>query len=335
MQRARDRARVAGAPPRVLARYDAEVERLRAWIADGAPVPPPYVPADELDELTRRALVYDAGRTFDPDPDAPASLSLDLPGGLPLGLPDAGLSDAERLRSWGGLVHEWVRQIAKGLATGDPEERKALAVIVDHPPPGVRRKGWTPSRARLLYAYRGLREAMADADQPWRGRIGSGENSAIVDGTPADAGIVGAMKWLQQEAPKYARAALLDHAAEYADPNRRDLRDPLEVDWPADHETGTLLALPDEGSPGALDVVAKLSEALLVASPQQRAILMARWDPDLDAVMEEAAEAAGMAMSDEDRELLRLRCDSLAEVQEATGAQVRVQMKRLRDKLAL
>jgi hypothetical protein len=96
-------------------------------------------------------IVLRAKMPADTDPDAEATITLTP--GLPLYrvTTSAGLSDedeaAQVLRA---NVYMWTGLVAEKLATYDPQERAALARVLDRPPPGVEARDWTPERARRL-----------------------------------------------------------------------------------------------------------------------------------------------------------------------------------------
>lgn len=295
---------------KVLARYEAEVRRLEVWVAGGAPIPPAYVSFAELDPLTQQALLHQLAQDTkdDPDPkgpvemtDEPATVSLAWPGGIIVHL----------------LVDRLMRELIEprgpeGQRYRDPQAQADLDVVAHNPGAlGVDPTRWNYERAKRWLVLHGLAEAMLYAKKVWTGRIGSGSGSAKVTGIP-EAGAIGYAKWLQQEAPKYARAKLRDLAAEITDPSRHDLR----AEWEVDLETEALPHLVPEAAEdeGPDWNVIHLAQALLVANPKHRKLLMAESHPERLSLMEDAAELARDTLTAEDRRLLDIECHNDAEI---------------------
>jgi hypothetical protein len=303
------------APAGVLRRYESEVRRLEAWIAQGAATPPAFVSFSTLDPITQRALVYylPLDTKDDPDPTAPveitddeAEVSLEWPGGI--------------------LLHRLVEHVAanvippRGWAKAELE--KALATLVKHPPAWLRRP-----RGRALwlrwYALYGVNEALRDGCQPQPVRIGSshrgkkGEStrgSKKVTGVPA-ANPIGYAVYVKQEAPKRARERLLhDVTGLSTDEQRRQVAE-HEIEWPT-RPTGERMDLPASGMVEAIEraafgedelpdtQVVRLAQVLVMADSKERLVLCAESRPERFSLVMTAADLARAPLTREERRVL-------------------------------
>lgn len=323
MQAALRRAKRRHAPPDVIARYEREVQRVKDWRAAGAPLPPLYV--THFDPLTEQTWVYARAQDTAPpntDPTTPATVSMEWPGGIVLHQ----------------LVERLVRELIPPTGAARAELERALNGLVHEPPAGVDAARWGYEHAKLWVTLAGLHDALVDAHKEWTGRIGSGKGSGKVTGVPA-AGVIGYAKWLQQEAPQYARRWLLERA-EVSRPKE-------EVDWPT-LETGAFADVPDEGALETIERavfgdyepddprVVRLAQVLLLANDRERLVLLAELRPEREALVEAAATVARAPLTDFEQRVLATDCKSDREIADVTGiayAQVPAYRLSLRKKI--
>jgi hypothetical protein len=267
---------------RTLARYkkmtDAEFavewERLARESAGGQYASEPNDPwalgfgTDRLDPLSAQALVYALAQGVDESQRAPGGgarrTSLAELTGLPYYVPNVPVGlpaeESERLEAevQAAMFDEWARILAdrwKLQHGGNSQRWDALTRVA---------KRWRCSRdeAKLRLIRIGLLEAAASAGEPWSGRIGSGQGSGNVDAVPADAGVIGSLRWVAQETIARAKLALDDEDDQVARPSG-------EADWPSgelkDPTPGPEAAIEAEES--AREQMADLFEA---ARPSER-----------------------------------------------------------------
>jgi len=272
--------------------------------------------------------------------DNPATVSLEWPGGV-------------------GVLQYLAETIARTLIPtrdGEPlgpqarADQQALAVFLGHPPVTLHPQHWTPKLACYFLALVGLEEAMKlHSSTQWTGRVGVHDGSKMVTDIPVEAGALGYAKWLQQEAPEFARRWLRDYAVNITDdPGRRDFRPEQETDWPT-VETGPLdLADPraqadmeraaDGDDEEARDQrIVRLGRVLPHATPLERQVLLAESRPERLWLLEPAAELAGQPLTAGERRRLATVCRSDAEIAELIGsspASVRNARKSFKRKMA-
>lgn len=228
------KAREAGSPAYVLERYGEEIRRIERLLVE--PQPEPRC----LDDLSNRAIIHALTKGVDSQiapSGAKRTLLSDLTG-LPVSLPNvpSGLPEDETKRLEAAasveMFSEWAETLAGRWKLHEPRHEKALACVAD-------RWECSPAEAKLRLAWVGLLVAMASAGDPWSGRIGSGKGSGKVDAVPKEAGVIGQLKWLSQEALGCAMRALEDEDERVSRPER-------EVAWPSDPETGEALDRPSQ-----------------------------------------------------------------------------------------
>ena len=227
VRRALRQARAAGAPAYVLEGYRAEVQRCERLLAN-----PPTARPRRLDELSRRAIIhaFTKGAKGSRATSGARVVGLEVFTGLPLYVPNvpSGLppEEAECLEAaiWVRQFSEWAQILAGRWKLHEPRHQAALSRVAE---------AWECSRdeAKLRLSQLGLLEAMASAGDPWRGRVGSGKASGMVEVVPKEAGVIGQLKWLAQEALECAKRALQEN-------DTRVHRPRPEVGWPRDQETG-------------------------------------------------------------------------------------------------
>lgn len=246
LSRARDEARSATDPDhqRMLAErirsYRSEIRGSNQMLAELRAGDYSRWAQQPMDELTEIALRRLPDMEPDEDPDAPAAIYATP--GLPLLVPAS-----DDPRAWIMVLERWADALVgpggwkpKRAHKEDPyDERKALRRVAE---------AWriAPARAKWYLALIGLLSALTAADERWTGRVGRREASIwIRDVVPAEAGVMGGLVWLAQEALRRAREEL---RAVYQDiEGRGDAKsadaldrergpDPAELPAPARHE---------------------------------------------------------------------------------------------------
>jgi hypothetical protein len=288
----------------------------------------------KVDDLTRRTILWHLK-------DLPRSphIALIQPPGIPLPTtPPPDPADKDALVDWWQTW--WVRWSLHlvdlwPIKTG--QERRALRrVAKQYGRPGRPLQPWA---AKATLCNLALIDAVNDADKPVRIRIGQGPGSGFVrdeDGqvahrAPLSFSSVGQAQWLEQEALRRARALL-------ADLGGIDHSPPEEMEWSEEAESRAALDVPAPDDALIAEertrhVMGRIDEALAVATPRERQILLAYASPEIAATL----EARGVVLTPADRKLLSHECRTFQDVADllriSTVGQVTSQMSRVRRKL--